>query len=102
MAPLIQQPKASGLIQLTCSVAFLLALSPCIRAFDPLDPTGNITLIYDVTSWTDEGYIALVRMYNNQQYRQIPAATGWNITWHWTRGEYIWNIMVMFYALPGT
>lgn len=26
-------------------------------AYDPLDPTGNITIKWDVMSWTPDGYV---------------------------------------------
>jgi hypothetical protein len=32
----------------TCSVAV---------AYDPLDPNGNITIKWDVISWTPDGYV---------------------------------------------
>jgi len=28
-----------------------------IVAYDPLDPTGNITIKWDVMSWTPDGYV---------------------------------------------
>ena len=27
------------------------------EAYDPLDPTGNITIKWDITQWTADGYI---------------------------------------------
>lgn len=29
-------------------------------AYDPLDPNGNITLKWDVMSWTADGYVVSV------------------------------------------
>lgn len=29
-------------------------------AFDPLDPTGNITIKWDVISWTPDGYVVSI------------------------------------------
>lgn len=26
-------------------------------AYDPLDPTGNITIKWDIVSWTPDGYV---------------------------------------------
>jgi hypothetical protein len=28
-----------------------------IEAFDPLDPTGNVTIRWDIMSWTSDGYM---------------------------------------------
>ncbi|GJP53661.1 hypothetical protein CLOM_g12818 [Closterium sp. NIES-68] len=56
-------------------VACLLATGvPSAEAYDPLDPTGNITIVWDVTSWAGDGYIAWVKMYNYYQHypRSIP------------------------------
>lgn len=30
------------------------------EAYDPLDPNGNITIRWDVMSWSPDGYIASV------------------------------------------
>lgn len=27
------------------------------EAFDPLDPTGNVTIRWDIMSWTSDGYM---------------------------------------------
>ncbi|KAE8707449.1 hypothetical protein F3Y22_tig00110384pilonHSYRG00911 [Hibiscus syriacus] len=43
-----------------------------------LDPTGNITIKWDVISWTPDGYVAVVTMYNFQQYRHIQSP-GWTL-----------------------
>eukprot|EP00475_Leptophrys_vorax_P025141 TRINITY_DN3512_c0_g1_i1.p1 TRINITY_DN3512_c0_g1~~TRINITY_DN3512_c0_g1_i1.p1 ORF type:complete len:459 (-),score=10.49 TRINITY_DN3512_c0_g1_i1:195-1571(-) len=67
------------------------SLLPSAKAYDPLDPTGNVTIVWDVTSWTGDGYIAWVRIYNYQHYRKIDAP-GWALTWNWTHGEYIWDL----------
>ncbi|GJP45653.1 hypothetical protein CLOM_g5015 [Closterium sp. NIES-68] len=73
-------------------VACLLATGvPSAEAYDPLDPTGNITIVWDVTSWAGDGYIAWVKMYNYQHYRKIDPP-GWALTWNWTHGEYIWDL----------
>ncbi|PWA42200.1 COBRA-like extracellular glycosyl-phosphatidyl inositol-anchored protein family [Artemisia annua] len=37
----------------------------------PVDPNGNITIKWDIISWTPDGYVAVVTMYNFQQYRHI-------------------------------
>ncbi|KAG5019951.1 hypothetical protein AAZX31_06G195600 [Glycine max] len=63
-----------------------------IEAYDPLDPTGNITIKWDVISWTPDGYVAVVTMYNFQQYRHIQAP-GWSLGWTWAKKEVIWNMM---------
>ncbi|KAF6140092.1 hypothetical protein GIB67_001833 [Kingdonia uniflora] len=62
------------------------------EAYDPLDPNGNITMKWDVMSWTPDGYVAVVTMYNFQQYRHIQAP-GWKVGWTWTKKEVIWSMM---------
>ncbi|GJN40921.1 hypothetical protein PR202_gn00234 [Eleusine coracana subsp. coracana] len=71
------------LLAVTCSVAV---------AYDPLDPNGNITLQWDVISWTPDGYVAMVTMNNYQQYRGIMAP-GWTLGWSWAKKEVIWSIV---------
>lgn len=39
------------LVQFSCSVFVYAA------AYDPLDPNGNITIKWDIMSWTPDGYV---------------------------------------------
>lgn len=41
-------------------VSFLLLFCVILVAYDPLDPTGNITIKWDVMSWTPDGYVVSV------------------------------------------
>ncbi|OIT31692.1 PREDICTED: protein COBRA-like [Nicotiana attenuata] len=61
-------------------------------AYDALDPNGNITIKWDVMSWTPDGYVAVVTMYNFQQYRHIQPP-GWTLRWTWAKDEVIWNMI---------
>uniref|UniRef100_A0A0E0I3F6 COBRA-like protein n=1 Tax=Oryza nivara TaxID=4536 RepID=A0A0E0I3F6_ORYNI len=61
-------------------------------AYDPLDPNGNITIKWDVMSWTPDGYVAMVTINNYQTYRQIMAP-GWTVGWTWARQEVIWSMV---------
>ncbi|KAB1216816.1 COBRA-like protein 4 [Morella rubra] len=61
-------------------------------AYDPLDPTGNITIKWDVMSWTPDGYVAAVTMNNFQMYRGIMSP-GWTLGWHWAKKEVIWSMV---------
>ncbi|KAG5137648.1 hypothetical protein JHK82_022379 [Glycine max] len=61
-------------------------------AYDPLDPNGNITIKWDIISWTPDGYVAVVTMNNFQQYRHI-ASPGWSMGWTWAKKEVIWSMM---------
>ncbi|XP_047317876.1 COBRA-like protein 2 [Impatiens glandulifera] len=63
----------------------------CTEAFDPLDPNGNITIKWDIISWTGDGYTAVVTLYNFQQYRHIQAP-GWSLGWSWAKKEVIWDM----------
>ncbi|KAL3824725.1 hypothetical protein ACJIZ3_020754 [Penstemon smallii] len=58
-------------------------------AYDPLDPDGNITVKWDIMSWTGDGYNAVVNIYNFQQYRHIEEP-GWKLGWTWAKKEVIW------------
>ncbi|KAL5186075.1 Protein COBRA [Glycine soja] len=68
------------------------------EAHDALDPTGNITIKWDVISWTPDGYIAVVTTYNFQQYRHIQAP-GWILGWTWAKKEKDPTVVDL---LPGT
>ncbi|KAK8949523.1 COBRA-like protein 4 [Platanthera zijinensis] len=61
-------------------------------AYDPLDPTGNITIKWDVISWTPDGYVAVVTMNNFQMYRHIMSP-GWTLGWTWPKKEVIWSMV---------
>ncbi|GJZ66345.1 COBRA-like protein [Tanacetum coccineum] len=41
------------------------------EAYDALDPNGNITIKWDIISWTPDGYVAVVYHVQFQQYRQF-------------------------------
>ncbi|XWS60416.1 hypothetical protein CRYUN_Cryun07bG0035000 [Craigia yunnanensis] len=61
-------------------------------AYDPLDPTGNITIKWDIMSWTPDGYVAVVTMTNFQMYRHIMSP-GWSLGWVWAKKEVIWSMV---------
>ncbi|XP_050225896.1 COBRA-like protein 4 isoform X2 [Mercurialis annua] len=61
-------------------------------AYDHLDPTGNITIKWDVMAWTPDGYVAVVTMTNYQKYREIKKP-GWELGWTWARKEVIWSMV---------
>ncbi|KAI0523538.1 hypothetical protein KFK09_005933 [Dendrobium nobile] len=72
---------------------FLFAfLFSSAAAYDPLDPTGNITIKWDVISWTADGYVAVVTMNNFQMYRHIMSP-GWTLGWSWAKKEVIWSMV---------
>ncbi|KAJ7530700.1 hypothetical protein O6H91_14G015600 [Diphasiastrum complanatum] len=79
-----------NVVVLGAVVMILLAFPPG-EAFDPLDPNGNITIKWDVMTWTGDGYMAQVTMYNYQQYRHIEAP-GWILGWAWAKKEVIWSM----------
>ncbi|KAL3716605.1 hypothetical protein ACJRO7_008221 [Eucalyptus globulus] len=83
--------KLSGTIVL---LLFLLSCSsfPSAEAYDALDPNGNITIKWDVISWTPDGYVAVVTMFNFQQYRHIQSP-GWTLGWTWAKKEVIWSMI---------
>ncbi|KAH9778242.1 protein COBRA [Citrus sinensis] len=83
--------KLSGF---TILLLFLLSCSTftSTEAYDALDPNGNITIKWDIMSWTPDGYVAVVTIFNFQQYRHIQAP-GWTLGWTWAKKEVIWSMM---------
>ncbi|KAK6153482.1 hypothetical protein DH2020_013121 [Rehmannia glutinosa] len=63
-----------------------------LYAYDALDPNGNITVKWDVMSWTPDGYVAVVTIFNFQKYRHIELP-GWKLGWTWAKKEVIWSMM---------
>ncbi|XAR51631.1 hypothetical protein NMG60_11006311 [Bertholletia excelsa] len=80
----------------SCAIFVALFLSSfgfdSTEAYDSLDPTGNITIKWDVKSWTPDGYVAMVTIFNFQQYRHIQAP-GWSLGWTWAKKEVIWSMV---------
>ncbi|KAL9685857.1 hypothetical protein QQ045_023311 [Rhodiola kirilowii] len=74
------------------AAALLSILLPKAAAYDPLDPTGNVTIKWDVMSWTPDGYVAVVTMNNFQMFRHIRSP-GWTLGWSWAKKEVIWSIV---------
>ncbi|KAK7812247.1 cobra-like protein 4 [Quercus suber] len=78
---------------LVSSVFFIVLFAHAVsEAYDPLDPTGNITIKWDVISWTADGYTATVTMTNYQMYRHIMSP-GWTMGWTWAKKEVIWSML---------
>ncbi|KAJ1293556.1 hypothetical protein BS78_01G077500 [Paspalum vaginatum] len=42
--------------------------------------------------WTPDGYVAVVTMYNYQQFRHI-GSPGWQLGWTWAKEEVIWSMV---------
>ncbi|MBA0795559.1 hypothetical protein Gohar_006412, partial [Gossypium harknessii] len=70
------------------SALFLFVVA---AAYDPLDPNGNLTIKWDIVSWTPDGYVAVVTMNNFQMYRHIMSP-GWTLGWTWAKKEVIWSM----------
>ncbi|KAF9624227.1 hypothetical protein IFM89_008165 [Coptis chinensis] len=82
--------------KLTNSTILLVCALLCFsftstEAYDPLDPNGNITIKWDIMSWTPDGYVAVVTIFNFQKYRHIQAP-GWTLGWEWSKKEVIWSM----------
>ncbi|KAL5992941.1 hypothetical protein ACLOJK_013860 [Asimina triloba] len=56
-----------------------------------MDPNGNITVRWDVIELRQDGYTAIVTIFNNQLYRHIEKP-GWRLGWTWPRNEVIWTM----------
>ncbi|WCJ35821.1 Protein COBRA [Euphorbia peplus] len=59
---------------------------------DAYSVNGNITIKWDVLSWTPDGYVAVVTMYNYQKHRKIQKP-GWTLGWTWGKKEVIWSMV---------
>ncbi|KAJ7299887.1 hypothetical protein O6H91_Y122700 [Diphasiastrum complanatum] len=94
-----KKPNHLTNIQLVAALTVLCCAWHSAEAFDPLDPNGNITIKWDVMSWTADGY-ATVTMLNYQQYRHIDSP-GWTMGWHWAKKEVIWNMQGAQATLQG-
>ncbi|CAI9266848.1 unnamed protein product [Lactuca saligna] len=81
-----------SVLNLSIWPVLLLVFSQRSMAFDPLDPFGNITIKWDVISWTPDGYVATVTMNNFQMYRHIMSP-GWTLGWNWAKKEVIWSMV---------
>ena len=64
-----------------------------VVAFEALDPTGNVTIVWDVMAWTGDGYTATVTINNYQLFRRVEAP-GWGLNLTWVDGEVIWSLEV--------
>ncbi|XP_061953400.1 COBRA-like protein 4 [Populus nigra] len=73
-------------------IALVFMIVPHAAAYDPLDPNGNITIKWDVMSWTPDGYVATVTMSNFQMYRHI-ISPGWTLSWSWAKKEVLWSMV---------
>ncbi|KAK6128162.1 hypothetical protein DH2020_038092 [Rehmannia glutinosa] len=76
------------LVKLNGFAIFVVVLIFCLSftstdAYDALDPNGNITVKWDVMSWTPDGYV---------KYRHIELP-GWKLGWTWAKKEVIWSMM---------
>uniref|UniRef100_A0A1S4CRA7 COBRA-like protein 2 n=1 Tax=Nicotiana tabacum TaxID=4097 RepID=A0A1S4CRA7_TOBAC len=47
--------------------------------YDGHDSNGNITIKWDIKTWTPDGYIVVVSIYNFQKYP--IQALGWQLGW---------------------
>ncbi|KAA8542567.1 hypothetical protein F0562_023719 [Nyssa sinensis] len=71
-------------------ILLFVIFSPAV-AYDPLDPFGNITIRWDIMSWTTDGYVAAVTLSNFQLFRHVMTP-GWTVGWTWTKKEVIWSM----------
>ncbi|XP_009804566.1 protein COBRA-like [Nicotiana sylvestris] len=70
-------------------LAFLLSLL-CFTSTDARNQNGNITIKWDIMSWTPNVYTVNVSIYNFEKYRPIQAPR-WQLGWKWSDGEVIWS-----------
>lgn len=77
---------------LVLGITLLISAITVADADNPLDPKGNITIQWDVMSWTPDGYVALVRLSNYQKFRHIQSP-GWRLGWTWAEKEVIWSMV---------
>ncbi|CAF1697530.1 unnamed protein product [Brassica napus] len=87
----LSKPKPLPRKMRLCFCFFLMIIFSA-SAYDPLDPNGNITIKWDIMSWTADGYVATVTMNNFQTYRHIQSP-GWTLGWAWAKKEVIWSMV---------
>ncbi|XP_052179953.1 COBRA-like protein 4 [Diospyros lotus] len=74
------------------STVILFIIFNNAEAYDSLDPFGNITVRWDIMSWTTDGYMATVTLNNFQLFRHI-ISPGWTLGWSWRKKEIIWTMV---------
>ncbi|KAK6793649.1 hypothetical protein RDI58_007102 [Solanum bulbocastanum] len=64
-------------------------------AFDAFDPNGNITIKWDVISWTPDGYVvsSLALPYILGVRTTHIQPPGWSLKWTWAKDEVIWSML---------
>ncbi|KAI3853448.1 hypothetical protein MKW92_043348 [Papaver armeniacum] len=77
---------------LSLSNTAVFSTSVVVEAYDPYDPTSNITIKWDVLSWTSDGYLGVVTITNNQIYRTVQKP-GWKLGWTWAGREVVWSMV---------
>ncbi|KAI4343993.1 hypothetical protein L6164_011271 [Bauhinia variegata] len=87
-----QQNYVIPQLKLVASIVLCFILLSPAEAFDPLDPTGNVTIRWDIMSWTADGYLATVTIFNLQAYRNI-IYPGWTLGWTWAKKEVIMTMV---------
>ncbi|XP_010522491.1 PREDICTED: COBRA-like protein 5 [Tarenaya hassleriana] len=73
-------------------VLSLFLSSSCFTSSEAHTGSGNITIKWDLISWTPDGYVAVVSIYNFQKNRPIRRP-GWKLSWTWAKKEVIWSMM---------
>ncbi|KAG2316778.1 hypothetical protein Bca52824_019900 [Brassica carinata] len=74
-------------------IILLLVSFSCFTSSEALTSNNeNITIKWDLMTWTPDGYVAVVTAYNYQKQRSIPSP-GWKMSWRWARQEVIWSMV---------
>ncbi|XP_015089119.1 COBRA-like protein 6 [Solanum pennellii] len=69
----------------------LFLIYPVVYGYDPMDPMGNITIRWDVTTSTENDHHIRVSIFNYQLFRHIEQP-GWKLSWDWHGKEVIWQM----------
>ncbi|KAF0930718.1 hypothetical protein E2562_034912 [Oryza meyeriana var. granulata] len=75
-----------GCCAVLLAAALLFSAPFTTDAYDSLDPNGHITIKWDIMQWTPDGYVAVVTLFNYQQFRHIQPP-GWQLGWTWAEKE---------------
>ncbi|XP_066320721.1 COBRA-like protein 3 isoform X2 [Miscanthus floridulus] len=86
------RPAVTYCAAVLLAAALLISAPDATEAYDSLDPGGNITIKWDIMQRTPDGYVAVVTMYNYQQFRHI-GSPGWQFGWTWAEKEVIWSMV---------
>ncbi|KAI4964350.1 hypothetical protein ZWY2020_005911 [Hordeum vulgare] len=90
MAPVsgvARSSRSAACCAVLLTVVFFFSVPATTETYDSLDPNGNITIKWDIISWTPDGYVR--SQYSTSSSSDTYPAPGWQLGWSWAK-EVIW------------